>query len=127
MWQLKDTLWIKKLHLPVTIDSFLDGVDLNIDRASLNFSTGKLIDRGCRHALARKTITIDSRVRLDELLYDEYARALLASRKLGFALDKDLMEKIKAADSVLLRRRAFERLRSDGYRDRDIMEALAAI
>jgi len=124
MWQLQDTVWIKELRLPVTIESFLDGVDLNIDRVALELHTGKFFDGKFREALAGRTIEIDSRVRLKELMYDEYARALMASYKTGFSLTESLSKRIQGADRAQLRRRAFERLRADDYSDEDIRAAL---
>lgn len=124
IWQLRDTVWIKELDLPVTIDSFLDGVDLNIDRIALELHTGEFFERNAREALASHTIEIDSRVRLQELMYDEYARALMASYKTGFGLAESLSKRIQSVDRAQLQRRAFERLRADDYADEDIRSAL---
>jgi hypothetical protein len=127
IWQLQDTVWIKELRLPVTIESFLDGVDLNIDRIALELHTGEFFDGKCREALAGRTIEIDSRVRVKELMYDEYARALMASYKTGFSLTESLSKRIQSADRAQLRRRAVERLRADDYADEDIREALRGL
>lgn len=124
IWQLQDTIWIKELRLPVTIESFLEGVDLNIDRVALELHSAEFFDGECRRALAGRTIEIDSRIRLEELTYDEYARALVASYKTGFRLATGLRERILSADRPRLRRRAFERLRADDYGEEDIREAL---
>lgn len=124
IWQLRDTIWIKELHLPVTIESFLEGVDLNIDRVALELRSAEFFDGKCREALAGRTIEIDSHIHLEELRYDEYARALVASYKTGFGLADALRERILSADRPRLRRRAFERLRADDYGDDDIREAL---
>lgn len=124
IWQLKDTIWIKELQLPVSIGSFLEGVDLNIDRVALELHSAELFDGECRKALAGRTIEIDARVRVEELTYDEYARALVASYKTGFGLADGLRESILNADRSRLRRRAFERLRADDYGEEDIREAL---
>ncbi|HET9393380.1 MAG TPA: hypothetical protein VFO29_07680 [Candidatus Rubrimentiphilum sp.] len=124
IWQLHDTVWIKELRLPVTIESFLDGVDLNIDRVALELHTGEFFNGKCREALSGRMIEIDSRVRIKELMYDEFARALMASYKTGFSLTESLSKRIYSADPAQLRRRAVERLRADDYADEDIRAAL---
>lgn len=121
VWQLADTVWIREHRLPATIEMFLAGVDLNIDRIAVGLHDGSVIDGGCREAISSERIRLDATIRIDSLRCDEIARAFMASYKTGFpienapALPKPLSAFID---------RGWERLREDGYSDHDIALAL---
>jgi hypothetical protein len=115
VWQLSDTLWIRALHLPPTIETFLDGVDLNIDRIAVGLHNQMVIDRGCLSGLARRCIDLDAKTRLKELALDELARAAVAHLNTGYALSEQVLHSLDHADLAALLYRSSERLSGDGY------------
>ena len=115
VWQLSDTVWIRALHLPPTIESFLDGVDLNIDRIAVGLHNHMVIDRGCLSGLARRYIDLDAKFTLKELALDELARAVVAHLNTGYALSERVLSSLDHAALAALLKRSSERLAGDGY------------
>jgi hypothetical protein len=124
VWQLADTIWIDEYRLPVTIDAFLSGVDLNVDRIAIGLHDGSVTDKGFMEAVRSSEIRLDASIRVDWLRNDEIARALMASYKTGFPVGTSLAGLNPAADFAA---RAWQRLRGDGYSDHDIASALDAV
>ena len=116
-WQLKDTVWIHSLKLPVNIDSFLDGVDLNLDRIAIGLHDQSEYDRGCYSAIINRTIDLDAKYRLSELEPDELARAIVAHLKTRYHLSSSILKAFGRFDLDALAARATERLIGDGYPD----------
>jgi hypothetical protein len=124
LWQLKDTVWIRERGLAPTITSFLAGVDLDIDRIAIGLHDGAVFGDDCYRAILEKRISLDAVYHLEALATDEYARALMARYKTGYALSDDLHVSIFRTDYSALAKRAFERLGADGYSVDDIAMAL---
>lgn len=127
IWQLKNTAWIHSFNLPATIDSFLEGVDLNIDRVAIDLRNGQILGNTCVRALQTRTIDIDALWSVPALRYDEYGRALMASYKTGYRISADLHRRILREDIHALSRSARARLAMDGYTDTQIESALRCI
>jgi hypothetical protein len=116
-WELKETIWIHSLELPVHIDSFLDGVDLNVDRIAVGLHDRSIYDRGCSSAIIGRTIDLDAKVRLRELEPDELARAVVAHLKTGYQLSGSVRRALARFELNSLAARATQRLLGDGYPD----------
>jgi hypothetical protein len=113
VWQLKDTLWIKSLHLTPAIESFLAGVDLNLDRIAVGLNSGEVIDGGCLQAIERRLIDLDAQIRLRALAEDELARAIVLHLKTGYALSAAVMRRLESAAPERVLQRAAARLEAD--------------
>jgi hypothetical protein len=113
VWQLGDTVWIKSLYLRPTIESFLAGVDLNLDRIAVGLNSGEVIDGGCLQAIERRLIDLDAQIRLRALAEDELARAIILRVKTGYALSAAVMRRLESAAPERVLRRAAARLGAD--------------
>lgn len=122
VWQLVDTVWIEALGLSATMDSFLAGVDLNVDRIAVAFHERAVLDGGCLAAVRSCVIDLDARVHLPELRPAELARAVIAHFKTGYALSATVQSALNGADATVLSSEVIERLRQDGYDERDLTQ-----
>jgi hypothetical protein len=120
VWQLSDTVWIRAQHLPSTIEAFLNGVDLNIDRIAVGLHNHTVMDRGCLSGLVGRFIDLDATTKLKELALDELARAVVAHLKTGYALSERVLSSLDHADLSALLERSSERLAGDGYTSQQI-------
>jgi hypothetical protein len=126
-WQLADTVWIQELGLPRDIESFLDGVDLNVDRVAIGLHDQSVFDRGCSDAIRSRTIDLDGKYRLSGLECDELARAIVAHLKTGYRLSRTVQEGLQRVNFDNLMARAAERLRIDGYSEEIVDRVLRVI
>ena len=127
VWQLSDTVWIKKGHLRSTIENFLDGVDLNIDRIAIGLHDHTVIARECLSGVARRYIDLDARTKLKELELDELARAVVARLNTGYTLSEEVRSSLDHADLIALLARSSERLAGDGYPTERIAQVIEFI
>ena len=123
VWQLADTAWIARLGLAPTIDNFLAGVHLNVDRVALGLHDHSVRDRGFLTAIAARRIDLDADVALDELFPAELRRAVIAHFKTGYALSERVAQRLSACGDEILSPSVLERLRRDGHGD-EMMEGL---
>lgn len=126
IWQLRDTVWIKAYKLQPTIESFLAGVDLNVDRIAVGLHDQSVNDVDCRLAFSSGTIHRDGLHRVDSLRTDEYARALMASHKTHLRLSNECLSEISRMGHSFYPR-AVKRLSFDGYLESQVKEAFDSI
>lgn len=127
VWQLSDTVWIKAKQLPSTIEAFLAGVDLNIDRIAIGLHNHMVIAHECLLGVAHRQIDLDARTKLEELELDELARAVVAHFKTGYALSGRILSSLDNADVIALLKRSSERLAGDGYPPEQIGQVIKFI
>jgi len=126
IWQLRDTVWIKAYGLQPTIESFLAGVDLNVDRIAVGLHDQSVNDVDCRRAFLGGTIHRDGLHPVDSLRMDEYARALMASHKTHLRLSNECLSEISRMGNSFYPR-AVKRLSFDGYLESQVKEAFDRI
>lgn len=116
IWQLQDTVYIKRFAMPPTLESFLDGVDLNIDRLAVGLHDGTVVaDRSAYSGIRNKIIDLDAKVQMEDFLPAELARAVIAHLKTGYALSPKVQKLLKERKSDIMMKDTVDRLEADGY------------
>jgi hypothetical protein len=120
VWQMQDTVWISHLQLAPTIDNFLAGVDLNVNRIALGLPDGTVRDGGCLEAIASRVIDLDAAVAVEQLRPAELARAVIAHLKTGYLLSKRVLAMLHTQRGAVLSPTVLESLRGDGHPEETI-------
>ena len=126
IWQLRDTALDKARKLRPTIESFLAGVDLNIDWIAVGLHDQSVNDVACRYSFLDGMIRRDGLHPVESLRMDEYARALMASHKTHFRLWNECLSEISRMGHSFYPR-AVRRLTFDGYLESEVKEAFDSI
>jgi hypothetical protein len=115
IWQLEDTVCIKRFGLPVTLASLLDGVDINISRLAMGLHDGAVvIEPSCFGGIRKKVIHLDAKVKMDDFLVFQLARAVKLHLSTGFALSDGITELLQKRGSEIVSGETLAYLRENG-------------